>query len=247
MGRIYLLVNLIGSKFGVMKFKIAIQGKKLNLDSDLKGLTVNSHTYHAGKDGKLIYDQVKDLKAQEVTVQMSTNTSTLIPALRILSLPYNKYFDRRAVVESQNNITFYWDKSRLAAYYNKYSTDSLEYSRRPEVIKKAVKFLVNTCTNLPINPEYLSHFKEPCKLLGFYEGFPVFDSAVGLAKLRSRLGIHIGPEDIMISTPLDKYEEDVYEVAEKIAKKTGKKSRKKKNRVVFEKSEILLNELYLDS
>ena len=56
---------------------------------------------------------------------MSTNTSTLIPALRILVVPYSPYFDGREVVDSQNDITFYWEPSKLAAFYNRFSTDEL--------------------------------------------------------------------------------------------------------------------------
>ena len=73
---------------------------------------------------------------------MSTNTSTLIPALRILGIPYHSYFDERPVVESQNNITFYWSPSRLAAFYNQFSTDELEYQDREPVIRQAVELFV---------------------------------------------------------------------------------------------------------
>jgi hypothetical protein len=79
----------------------------------------------------------------------------------------------------------------------------------------------------------LAPMLEPCKLLGFYQGFPIFDSSVGFAKLQSRLGIHIGSEDVMVSTPLDRYESDVYELAELISKETGLSYSKKKNRVIF--------------
>jgi hypothetical protein len=44
----------------------------------------------------------------------------------------------------------------------------------------------------------------------------------------------------MISTPLDKYEGDVYELAEVLAKETGLEYSKKKNRVIFLKDEKLL-------
>ena len=47
----------------------------------------------------------------------------------------------------------------------------------------------------------------------------------------------------MISTPLDKYEVDVYELAEHLAKETGLEFSKKKNRVMFLKEERLLNVL----
>ena len=81
---------------------------------------------------------------------------------------------------------------------------------------------------------------EPCRLLGFYQGFPIFDSSVGFAKLLSRLGIHIGSEEIMISTPLDRYESDIYELAELLSKETGLDYSKKKNRVLFPKTPELL-------
>ncbi len=86
---------------------------------------------------------------------------------------------------------------------------------------------------------------EPSRLLGFYQGFPIFDGTAGFAKLQSRLGIHVGPEAIMISTPLDKYEADVYELAEHIAGETGLDYSKKKNRVIFLKNERLLQLLNL--
>lgn len=72
---------------------------------------------------------------------MSTNTSTLIPALRILGIAYHSYFDERPVVESQNNITFYWNPSKLAAFYNRFSTDELEHRDREPVVRRAVDFL----------------------------------------------------------------------------------------------------------
>jgi hypothetical protein len=81
---------------------------------------------------------------------------------------------------------------------------------------------------------------EPSRLLGFYQGFPIFDSAMGFAKLQSRLGIHVGTEDVMVSTPLDQYESDVYELAESIEKQTGLTYSKKKNRVIFPKSPELI-------
>ena len=110
-----------------MKFEVVKGKKKMVFDSQLLGLKVNRIEYVAGKDGGLIYDQTIKLKASEVELQMSANTSTLIPALQILSLPYKSYFDRRDVIESQNDITFYWNKSKLAAFYNKFSTDQLGY------------------------------------------------------------------------------------------------------------------------
>jgi len=81
---------------------------------------------------------------------------------------------------------------------------------------------------------------EPCKLLGFYQGFPIFDGSVGFAPLQSRLGIHVGTEDVMISTPLDRYEADIYELAELISKKTSMNYSKKKNRTIFLKDSKIL-------
>ena len=86
---------------------------------------------------------------------------------------------------------------------------------------------------------------EPVRLLGFYQGFPIFDGSSGFAKLQSRLGIHLDPEAVMISTPLDKYEGDVYELAEMLANETGLEYSKKKNRVIFPKDESLLKQLGL--
>ncbi len=220
-----------------MKFQIEIDGKKLIFDSEIKGLKVGEKEYLAGRDGELIYDQTKDLKASEVHLQMTTNTSTLIPVLRILAVPYNKYFDGRGVVESQNDITFYWNKSELAAFYNRFSTDELDYTEREPVIRKAVAFLEKDVKELPLEKEFLTRVLEPCKLIGFYQGFPIFESSTGFAKLQSRLGIHVDPEAIMISTPMDKYEGEVYELAEEISGKTGEEFSRKKNRVIFMKSQ----------
>lgn len=217
-----------------MKFEINLQGnKKLVFDSELDGLKIEDREYLSGRDGNLIYDQVDGVHADLVELQMSTNTSTLIPALKILGIPYHSYFDQREVLLSQNDITFYWDKSKLAAFYNKFSTDELDFSVRELVIRNAVEFLMANIHNLDLNEEFLARIKQPCKLLGFYKGFPVFDGGAGFPKLQSRLGIHIEPDGIMISTPLDKYEPDVYELAEIIAKQTGLSYSKKKNRVVF--------------
>src|SRR5512138_2573389 len=184
-----------------MRFDIQRNSKQLIFDSDLHGLKIHGTEYVSGKDGVLIYDQTNDVRADEVELQMSTNTSTLIPALRILGLPYHSYFDERPVVESQNNITFYWNPSRLAAFYNLYSTDELEYQDREPVIRQAVDFLESNADTLPLKEEYLARMLEPSRLLGFYQGFPIFDSSVGFAKLQSRLGIHIDREDVMVSTP----------------------------------------------
>ena len=223
-----------------MRIQIEINSKQLVFDSDLHGLRVNGTEYTAGRDGVLIYDQVKDIQTDKVETQFSTNTSTLIPTLRILNVPYHPYFDERPVIESQNDITFYWNPSKLAAYYNQFSTDDLEYKDRENIIHRAVDFLISHTSDLPLKDEYLKQVLEPCKLLGFYQGFPVFDSAFGFAKLQSRLGVHIGSEDVMISTPLDKYEFDVYELAEQISKETGLQYSKKKNRVIFQKDPVLL-------
>lgn len=230
-----------------MRVEIELDHKKLIFDSTLKGLKVGDKEYLSGKDGVLIYDQVKGLKANSVELQLSTNTSTLIPAFRVLGLRYHPYFDEKPVVESQNNITFYWNPSKLAAFYNRYSTDGLEFTEREPVIRKAVEFLSKNVENLPLEDEYLARAIQPCKLLGFYQGFPIFDSSTGFAKLQSRLGIHIDPEEIMISTPLDKYEEDVYGLAEEISRKTGLDYSKKKNRVIFPKDPSLLKLIGLES
>jgi hypothetical protein len=223
-----------------MQFEIERDLKRLIFNSDLRGLKVHGLEYVSGKDGVLIYDKTKDLRADEVELQMSTNTSTLIPALRILGISYNSYFDERPVVESQNNISFYWNPSRLAAFYNQFSTDELEYQARETVIRQAVDFLWSNTDSLPLQEELLARVLEPCKLLGFYQGFPIFDSSVGFAKLQSRLGIHIDPEEIMVSTPLDQCEPDVYELAELLSKQTGLGYSKKKNRVNFPKDPKLL-------
>lgn len=220
--------------------------KRLIFDSTLKGLKVGDKEYLSGKDGVLIYDQVEGVKADNVELQLSTNTSTLIPAFRVLGLRYYPYFDEKPVVESQNNITFYWNPSKLAAFYNRYSTDGLEFTEREPVIKRAVEFLSKNVENLPLEDEYLARAMQPCKLLGFYQGFPIFDSSTGFARLQSRLGIHIDPEEITISTPLDKYEEDVYGLAEEISRKTGLDYSKKKNRVIFPKVPNLLKLIGLE-
>lgn len=223
-----------------MRFEIEKNEQRLVFDSDLHGLRVIGVDYLAGRDGVLIYDQVKELRANKVELQLSTNTSALIPGLRILGISYNPYFDERPVLESQNNITFYWQPSKLAAFYNRFSTDELEYKDREPIIRQAVEFLASNIDNLPLEEEYLTRMMEPCKLLGFYQGFPIFDSSVGFAPLQSRLGIHVGTEDVMISTPVDRYEADVYELAELISKETGLNFSKKKNRVIFPKDLKLL-------
>jgi hypothetical protein len=199
-----------------MRFVVERDSKRLIFASDLRGLIVNGVEYISGKDGVLIYDKTIELHADEVELQMSTNPST---------------------------ITFYWNPSKLAAFYNQFSTDELEYQDREPVIRRAIDFLEANIDNLPLQDEYLARLLEPCKLLGFYRGFPIFDSSVGLAKLQSRLGIHIDPEEVMVSTPLDHYEPDVYELAELLEKETGLHYSKKKNRVLFPKTPPLLKVL----
>src|SRR5688500_6177214 len=90
-----------------MRFEIELGPKRLIFDSDLHGLRIKGTEYLAGRDGALIYDQTTNLQSDKVELQMSTNTSTLIPAFRTLGLPYAPYFDERQVVQSQNDITFY--------------------------------------------------------------------------------------------------------------------------------------------
>lgn len=226
-----------------MRFEIFLGPKHLIFDSDLHGLRIRGIDYLSGRDGVLIYDKTRDVTADEVELQMSTNTSALIPALRVLRIPYAPYFDERPVVESQNDITFYWNPSKLAAFYNRYSTDELDYAEREPVIRQAVDFLFANHETLPLPDELLARMSEPSLLLGFYQGFPIFDGSTGFARLQSRLGIHVDTETIMISTPLDKYEADVYEIAEQIAKETGLDYSKKKNRVMFLKEEKLLKML----
>jgi hypothetical protein len=228
-----------------MRFDIDLGTKRLTFDSELRGLRIQEREYISGRDGVLIYDQTRDLRADEVELQMSTNTSTLIPALRTLGVPCSPYFDERPVVESQNNISFYWKPSKLAAYYNRFSTDELDYAARETVIREAVEFLTTNHQTLTLPEEVLKQMLEPARLLGFYQGFPIFDATTGFAKLQSRLGIHVGPESIMISTPLDKYEGDVYELAEQVAREAGLDYSKKKNRVIFLKDERLLEVLGL--
>lgn len=212
-------------------------------DSDLRGLRVDGAEYVSGRDGVLIYDQTRGLQADGVELQMSTNTSTLIPALRTLGIPYHPYFDERDVVESQNDITFYWKPSRLAAFYNRFSTDELDYAGREPVIRHAWEFLMANTRTLPLPEEFLDRMQQPSRLLGFYRGFPIFDGSTGFARLQSRLGIHLDTETVMISTPMDKYEEDVYELAGHLAGETGLDYSKKKNRVIFLKEERLLKAL----
>src|SRR5690349_16539258 len=223
-----------------MRFEIELGPKRLIFDSDLHGLRIKGTEYLSGRDGDLIYDKTRELKTDQVELQMSTNTSTLIPALRVLDIPYPSYFDERQVVQSQNDITFYWKPSKLAAFYNRFSTDELDYADRESVIRQAVEFLRSDDQTPPLPEELLRRMLEPSRLLGFYQGFPIFDSSTGFAKLQSRLGIHLDPEAVMISTPLDKYESDVYDLAEHLARETGLEYSKKKNRVIFPKDERLI-------
>jgi hypothetical protein len=227
-----------------MRFELELGSKRLVFDSDLHGLRIGDKEYLSGRDGLLIYDQTRNLRqVDQVELQMSTNTSALIPALRALGMPYSRYFDERPVVESQNDITFYWGPSQLAAFYNRYSTDELDYAEREPVVRQAVDFILSNPKMLPLPEELLTRMAEPSRLLGFYQGFPIFDGATGFAKLQSRLGVHLDTETIMISTPLDKYEEDVYELAESLSQETGLEYSKKKNRVIFPKEEKLLERL----
>lgn len=226
-----------------MRFDISLGSKQLTFDSDLRGLRIRGVDYLSGRDGTLIYDKTRDVAADLVELQMSTNTSTLIPALRALGIPYAPYFDKRPVVDSQNDIAFYWKPSQLAAFYNRFSTDELDYAGREPVIRRAVDFIVSNPETLPLPEEFLSRMSEPSRLLGFYQGFPIFDGSTGFARLQSRLGIHVDTETVMISTSLDKYETDVYELAEHLAKETGMEFSKKKNRVLFLKEEKLLRVL----
>jgi len=226
-----------------MRFDIQLGPKRLIFDSDLHGLRINGAEYLSGRDGVLIYDKTRSVKTDEVELQMSTNTSTLIPAFRALGIPYAAYFDERPVVESQNDITFYWKPSKLAAFYNQFSTDELDYADREPVIRQAAEFLTSNHETISLPEELLTRISEPSRLLGFYQGFPIFDGSTGFARLQSRLGIHVDLDSVMISTPLDKYEADVYELAEHIANETGLEYSKKKNRVMFLKEEKLLKML----
>ena len=108
-----------------------------------------------------------------------------------------------------------------------------------------MEFLRSNHQALPLPEELLARMHEPVRLLGFYPGFPLFDGSTGFARLQSRLGIHVDIETVMISTPLDKYEEDVYELAARLASETGLDYSKKKNRVIFQRDARLLNALGL--
>lgn len=229
----------------IIRFEIFFENKKLIFDSATHGLKVGEIMYQSGDDGILVYDQTVGLQSNEVICQLSSNTSTLIPALKILGIPYDSYFDRREVIESQNNISFYWDRSRLAAFYNRYSTDGIDIEKRESIVRSAIDFLTNQ-KNMNKNflpQEKLERLSHQCKLLGFYEGFPIFDAEFGMPQLLSRLGIHIGNDSILVSTPIDKYQNDVYLLSKKIEDKTRIKGFRKKNRVRFEKTPKILIEL----
>ena len=147
------------------------------------------------------------------------------------------------MVESQNDITFYWKPSKLAAFYNRFSTDELDYPDREPVIRRVVEFLLSNPGALPLLDELLDRMTQPTWLLGFYQGFPIFDGSTGFTKLQSRLGIHLDPEAVMISTSLDRYEADVFELAEGLSRETGLSYSIKKNRVIFPKDQVLLEQL----
>ena len=223
-----------------MRFEIELGPKRLIFDSDLHGLRLKGREYLSGREGIFIYDQTREMRGDEVELQMSTNTSTLIPGFRTLDIPYPSYFDERDVVHSQNDIIFYWKPSKLAAFYNRYSTDELDYADREPVIRQAVEFLRSNDQKLPLPEELLTRMSQPSRLLGFYQGFPIFDGSTGFAKLQSRLGIHLDSETVMVSTPLDKYEEDIYALAEHLARESGLDYSRKKNRVIFLKDDRLL-------
>jgi len=225
------------------------QGKSLTFTNATQGLIINGQEYLALADGALVYEKTSGLTADSATCQLSTNISTLIPALRTIGLSYHPYFDEPEVVASQNNISFYWAACRLAAYYNRYSTDHLDYPAREPVIKPAVAFLQKTARSgdnfLP--QEMLAKTAEPVTLLGFYEGFPIFDDRHGFAKLLSRLGIHVDQHEVMISTPLDEHAETVANLGRRLETKLLISPLYKKNRVVFPSDPRLLRELKLDS
>ena len=133
-----------------MRFEIELGPKRLIFDSDLHGLRINGTEYLSGRDGALIYDKTSDVQADEVELQMSTNTSTLIPGIESTGDSLSFLLDERPVVESQNDITFYWKPSKLAAFYNRFSTDELDYADREPVIRQAVEFLRSNMPNAPI-------------------------------------------------------------------------------------------------
>ena len=222
-----------------MEFPVTVNGKTMVFDSELNGVMISGKEFVSTKDLPLVYEQVKDKRDEHVRLQMSSNTSTLIPALRVLGIPYSSYFDQEDVVNSQNDITFYWKPSKLAAYYNRFSTDLLEYETRKQTIKDAVQFITTNVENLDLKDEYIEQLLMPCRLLGFYGGFPIYDSKTGMAKLVSRVGIHIDPESIMISTPLDEHSRVVYDIATEIGSKLGIQGVYKKNRVTFSEKELV--------
>lgn len=221
-------------------------GKSVIFSTRVPGLKIGRKEYAAKDDGVLIYDKVRGVNASEVVCQLSTNTSTLIPALKVLGLPYNKYFDEREVVNSQNDITFYWQPSYLAAFYNRYSTDGVDHDKREFLVKSALQFLLGSKDKQIeklLKKEFLENIKKESKLLGFFEGFPIFDAEHGMPMLKSRLGIHVGLDSILVSTPMDRYQDDVTEVANMLAEKSGSRPTYKKNRVRFEKTPHLTKTL----
>lgn len=229
-----------------MKFTIRLsKNRKLEFSTDMNGLIVDGKEYFADSDGILIYDKTKKLKAERVTCQYSTNTSTVIPALRILGVSYNSYFDQRPVIESQNDITFYWNPSKLAAFYNRYSTDELEYKKREPVIRKAITFLHESAEKREnfLPEELLKKMQEPCELMEFYKGFPIFNATKGMPKLLCLLGIHVGIESIMVSTPMNKYADDIEAVTKSLEQETGLHATRKKNRTVFPRTQKILTAL----
>lgn len=232
----------------MITFSINIAGKILNFNSDLRGIEVDGKEYISGSDGILIYDQTQNIKSNTVNCQLSSNTSALIPALRILGIKYNTYFDQRDVVDSQNNIQFYWNRSKLAGFYNKFSTDAISLEDREPIIRDAIQFLIDTADKSDdfLPEEYLNELNEKCVLLGFYEGFPIYDGTKGMSRLLSRLGIHVDTDTIMISTPMDKYSDDVIAIAKSIENKSGELGSYKKNRVIFKKTENILKVISIE-
>jgi hypothetical protein len=116
----------------------------------------------------------------------------------------------------------------------------MKFEDRKETIKAAVAFLVSD-KSFELPEEYLKELSEPCTLLGFYGGFPIFDSSTGVAKLLSRFGIHFDPESVIISTPMDEHASVVYELATKIGSALGIQGVYKKNRVVFAEKKVVMD------
>ena len=81
-----------------MRFDLSLGSKQLIFDSDLHGLRLHGVETLSGRDGILIYDKTRDLPQTDlVELQMSTNTSTLIPSIHwptaIESLPHLPYHE----------------------------------------------------------------------------------------------------------------------------------------------------------